>query len=311
MLKTALTAREAQDQKFWRELCPALSIHGESSPPRPALPDLAEAMATLRYEGHVNFPGVLPEADIAPLRACVALLHERKIPLPFAFVYDEFWRAFQAVAPFIEAALGKGYRALPDFWVWHVLPVESAHGWEPHRDRVQPTLDADNSPHSLTVWLPLTDATPLNGCIYVLPAHLDERFKQRRWDGADNHIVKHPQDVRALPATAGSLLAWNQAVLHWGGRASRLAAAPRTSMAFEFQRADKPAFNEPLLDPRELPTFERRLGLIGKQALQYQHMYPLTADVAAIAETLRASFMTGAAAKKAIPEDEWESGSSG
>ncbi len=310
MATTALTAREAQDQTFWRELCPALSIDGPGGPPRAALPELKHAMSVLRYEGYVNFPGVLPETEIAPLRECVALLHERKIPLPFAFVYDQFWRAFQAVAPFIQAALGKGYRALPDFWVWHVLAKESAHGWEPHRDRVQPTLDADNSPHSLTVWLPLSEATPLNGCIYVLPAHLDERFKQRRWDGADNHHVKQPQDIRALPATAGSLLAWNQAVLHWGGRASRLAAAPRTSMAFEFQRADRPAFNEPLLAPDVLPAFERRLGLIGKQVLQYQHMYPLTSDVSAIAETLRSSFMTGAV-KQPIPEDEWESGSSG
>jgi len=51
--------------------------------------------------------------------------------------------------------------------------------------------------------------------------------------------------------------------------------------------------------------------IASRQALQYQHMYPLTNDVAAIAETLRASFMTGATAKKPIAEDEWESGSSG
>jgi hypothetical protein len=311
MHKTALTALEAGDSGFWRKLCPALSIGSDTALPKNTLPELTETMAVLRYEGYLNLPGVFSDAQVGPLRECVELLHERKIPLPFAFVYDEFWRAFQSLAPLLEAALGKGYRALPDFWVWHVIASEGAHGWEPHRDRVQPTLDADNSPHSLTVWLPLSEATPLNGCIYVLPAHLDERFKERRWDGDDNHKLKRPQDVRALPASAGSVLAWNQAVLHWGGRASRLAAAPRTSMAFEFQRADKPAFNEPLLAADELPSLERRLGLIGKQALQYQHMYPLTDDVAAIAETLKSSFMTPGAAKKPIPDDEWESGSSG
>jgi ectoine hydroxylase-related dioxygenase (phytanoyl-CoA dioxygenase family) len=129
----------------------------------------------------------------------------------------------------MEVALGNGYRALPDFWVWHVVPSESAYGWSPHRDRVQPTLDRNNAPHSLTVWVPFTDATPLNGCIYMLPAHLDDRFKQRIWDGEGNNQVLQPQNIRALPAPAGSLLAWNQAVLHWGGRASRLAEGPRST----------------------------------------------------------------------------------
>lgn len=188
-----------------------------------------------------------------------------------------------------------GYRALPDFWVWHVHPNESAAGWGPHRDRVQPTVDADNSPHTLTVWLPFTDATPLNGCIYVVPAHFDERFHQRRWDGEGNNVVQNPQDIRALPATAGSLLAWNQGVLHWGSRGSRLGVAPRISAAFEFQRGDRPPFNSPLLDPGRLPSFTERLGLIGKQALQYRHMYPLTDDIAAIATSLAARFMPGAA----------------
>ena len=95
----------------------------------------------------------------------------------------------------------------------------------------------------------------------------------------------------ALPATAGSFLAWNQAVLHWGGRASRLATAPRISAAFEFQRADQPAFNRPLLNPARLPSFTERLGLIAKQVLQYRHMYPLSSDVEQIATNLRDRFM--------------------
>ena len=41
-------------------------------------------------------------------------------------------------------------------------------------------------------------------------------------------LVRIDAAVRA-PAGSGSLLAWNQAVLHWGGRASRLASGPRAS----------------------------------------------------------------------------------
>lgn len=248
-------------------------------------------LANLKREGYINVPGAFPESATAPIRDTVAKLFQLGIPLPFAFVYDELWLAFHAVSRFIGAALGADYRALPDFWVWHVNPSEQAAGWGPHRDRVQPTLDFDNSPRTLTVWLPFTDATPLNGCMYFLPAHLDDRFQQRRWDGPDNNVVYNPQDIRAVPAGAGSLLAWNQAILHWGGRGSRLGTAPRISAAFEFQRADTPAFNSPLLDPARLPPFTERLGLIGKQVLQYRHMYPLGDDVAAIATSLLERFM--------------------
>lgn len=295
MSGTTLTAARAVSLDHWRTLSPDLSIESRKQLPKFELGDVPALVERLRYEGYVNVPGVMPEAAFAPLRQCIAKLHERAIPLAFAFVYDEFWQTFQGVARFIAAALGDGYRALPDFWVWHVPPSEQATGWAPHRDRVQPTLDRDNSPHSLTVWFPFSDATALNGCIYVLPAHLDERFKRRVWDGADNIVVKDPQNVRALPAPAGSLLAWNQAVLHWGGRASRLAEAPRASAAFEFQRGDKAPFNQPLLDPNVIPPFNFRLGLIGKQVLQYQHMYPLTPEVEAVAVELRDRFMPIAA----------------
>jgi hypothetical protein len=294
-MATSLTAAEAENMAFWRELQPNLSIEGTAEADGFQLGDVPTLMEHLRFEGYVNVAGVVPEPLVLAMRACIAKLHERHIPLAFAFVYDEAWQVFKGLTSFMEAALGNGYRALPDFWVWHVVASEAAHGWSPHRDRVQPTLDRNNSPHSLTVWVPFTDATPLNGCIYMLPAHLDDRFKQRVWDGEGNNHVLAPQNIRALPATAGSLLAWNQAVLHWGGRASRLALGPRSSAAFEFQRGDKAPFNRPLLDPKKTPPFQQRLGLVGKQVIQYKHMYPLTPDIALIAETLRSRFMPGGA----------------
>jgi phytanoyl-CoA dioxygenase PhyH len=294
-MPTSLTPADAENVAFWRALQPNLSIEGSRTTEAFQLGDVGALMEQLRFEGYVNVPGVLPEALVVAMRNCIAMLHERRIPLAFTFVYDEAWQVFQGLTPFIEAALGMGYRALPDFWVWHVLPSESATGWGPHRDKVQPTVDRNNAPHSMTVWVPFTDATPLNGCIYMLPAHLDPRFKRRDWGGEGNNLVDAPQNMRALPATAGSMLAWNQAVLHWGGRASRLAQGPRSSAALEFQRGDKAPFNRPLLDPKRVPSFQQRLGLVGKQVLQYQHMYPLAPDIAAIAETLRARFMPGGA----------------
>jgi hypothetical protein len=290
-----LSSNDALSIEFWRTLDPELSILAGKVPPELGTCDLASLGSQLRFEGYVNVPGMLSDALVEKMHACVERLYKLQIPLPFAFVYDEFWHAFQSVAGFIEAVLGKGYQALPDFWVWYVAPSESAAGWTPHRDRTIPTLDRDNSPHTLTVWLAITDASPLNGCMYILPAHLDESFKKRVWDFEGHNVVNEPQNIRALPASAGSMLAWNQAVLHWGGRASRLAPGPRVSAAFEFQRGDKPPFNTPLIEPRRMPDFRQRLGLIAKQVLQYQHMYPLAPDIARLAEMLRDRFMPGGA----------------
>lgn len=288
---TTLAAHEVERREFWHQLCPHMSIDGGGRAVPASVGDTGLLMSDLKREGYIQVPDAFAEHATAPIRDAVTTLTQRGIPLPFAFVYDELWLAFQGLSTFLSAALGQDYRALPDFWVWYVPPNENACGWGPHRDRVQTTLDHDNSPHTLTVWLPFTDATPLNGCMYVLPAHHDPRFVERRWDGDGNNVVQNPQDIRALPATAGSLLAWNQAVLHWGSRGSRLGKAARISAAFEFQRGDKAPFNSPLLDPGRLPSFTERLGLIGKQVLQYRHMYPLSDDVAAVATTLFDAYM--------------------
>jgi hypothetical protein len=286
-----LSEFQVDDLEQWRGFCPQLHVEGGLPTAAYEFDGIEELLSDLRIEGYVHVPDVLPTSVVEPLRDCVQLLHRSGIPLPFAFVYDEFWLVYQRVSHFISAALGGDYRALPDFWAWYVPPTDQGAGWGPHRDRVQPTLEPDNSPHSLTVWLPFTDATPLNGCMYVLPAHHDERFTTRVFDGPGNNHVPDPHAIRALPATAGSFLAWNQALLHWGSRASRLGTAPRMSAAFEFQRADQPAYNQPLLDPHRMPSFTERLGLIGKQVLQYRHMYPLSPDVEAIAVDLRDRFM--------------------
>jgi ectoine hydroxylase-related dioxygenase (phytanoyl-CoA dioxygenase family) len=133
-------------------------------------------------------------------------------------------------------------------------------------------LYSDGTPKSLTVWIPLTNATPLNGCMYIIPANRDKTYNT----SDENEWKFDYPDVRALPGQAGNVFVWNQAVLHWGSRTSRFAEEPRISVAFEFQRADVPPFNQPLLNPKHLPSFEARLKLIAKQLLQYKHMYPLS-----------------------------------
>ena len=105
----------------------------------------------------------------------------------------------------------------------------------------------------------------MNGCMYIVPASQDPTY-------ATADEVKWRFDcasIRALPASPGDFLIWNQAVLHWGGKSSPRAAESRVSMAFEFQRADVPPINVPLIEPTRVLTFEMRLQLVCKQILQY------------------------------------------
>jgi hypothetical protein len=293
---TSFSAADAENTEFWRTLCPDLVIEGSGDAEPFAFGNVDALVQELKGEGYVNVPDVVPEAHVNRLRDCIATLQQHSIPLPFVFVYDEAWQLFAGFAAFLGTVLGAEYRALPDFWAWRVIPSDNAAGWWPHRDKNNPVVDPDNAPQSLTIWVALTNAVALNGCIYVLPMHRDSCFKNRVWDSEDNAEVREPQNIRALPATAGSMLAWNQNLLHWGGRASRLGTEPRSSISMEFQRGDKEPQNNPLLDPQSAPSFHRRLGLIGKQIWQYRHMYPLTPDLAAIAETLRTRFLPEATA---------------
>ena len=289
------TSAEATSPVFWRELVPDLSIDGGGASPPLMRAEFDSLLPALHDEGYVNTPGVFAPAFVARLHEGIRVLHAHGIPPPFAFVYDEYWRIFQSLAPFLVAVLGENYRVLPDLWAWYVQPSNTSAGWTPHRDRPRSTLAADNRPNSLTVWLPLTDTTPLNGCIYVLPAHLDPDI--RRPEATANNKFNFPsetlQNIRALPATAGSLLAWNQSLLHWGSRASRLGFAPRCSIALQFQRGELPPFEKPLLDPTALPPFHDRLGLIGQLIVGFSGFLSFQPEIRLLGNALRWKYWAG------------------
>jgi hypothetical protein len=144
-------------------------------------------------------------------------------------------------------------------------------------------IDADGSPHSLTMWLALSDATPLNGCVYLVPMHLDPDAGRP----GVHHQVRNAQDIRALPAPAGSMLAWNQNILHWGGRSSRHGGGPRISIACQFQRARDPVLGRPLLTPGRLPPLRLRAFLIARAILGYGTMTPIPAGLRELAQALK------------------------
>jgi hypothetical protein len=188
----------------------------------------------------------------------------------FAFLFDEFWAPFHPLDALYGSLLG-GYGMLPHFWVWNA-------GWNPHRDMGHVSLRSDGSPIAITTWIALSDANPLNSCMYLVPAHADPVYGTPR----DNEMRFELPSIRALPVHPGEVLVWNQAVLHWGSRSSPRAQGSRVSMAFEFQRTDSAPFAEPIIPPGQPLSFEIRLKLIA-QVLQYRHMYQLDPEVEQLA----------------------------
>jgi hypothetical protein len=226
-------------------------------------------------EGYFQLNPLNLGLDIGSLAKLVKHLVSQNIPPPFAYIYDEFWILICTYTKVVEGILGPTFFRLPDFWVWHVDHKKEQSGWGPHRDKGYDSLRADGSPKSLTIWIPITESTPLNGCMYVVPADRDPTYGTINDKSSE---FKHV-DIRALPAKPGTLLCWNQAVMHWGAHSSNRATEPRISTAIEFQAGDIEPMNTPLMKPYEIPGFETRLKLIAKQIIQYKHMYPLSNEI--------------------------------
>jgi hypothetical protein len=276
------------DPAWWRAEFPELSLEPEAgvfaAPNGPGREPLAQARERMRTEGYLQARDERL-AEWAPrLAAAVARMQSRGLPPPFVFLFDEAWAAFHRLHGQLADILGPRYQILPDFWAWHIEPSPSGAGWTPHRDRGYRSLGVGRAPLSLTVWIPLTAATPANSCMYILPADRDPTYGTPQDGRYDVDLAS----VRALPAEPGDYLIWNQAVLHWGSRASRLAETPRMSMALEFQRGDVSPLNAPLMAALARPAFEDRLKLVAKQILQYRHMYPLTPEMESLAQAIQA-----------------------
>ncbi len=286
-LSSELNFEKLLTLQFWQTLAPTLHIaHPDyNAVPTPLIPEEQNHYLNqlMRHEGY--FHGSIGEwhTSLEPLMNAITQLKALGLPPVFAFVYDEIWQLAIKLSSTLSCLLGEDYWMLPDFWAWHIDPAQAETGWKPHRDKGYRSLLANGSPSSVTLWIPLTPATTLNGCIYILPADRDPVYateNDQQWD------IHYPE-IRALPANPGEFLIWNQAVLHWGSHSSpRAAGQPRISCAFEFQRGDIAPWNQPLIVANGFLTFNQRLMLIGKQIQQYQHMYSIPEFLSNLAQQL-------------------------
>ena len=275
-----ITKEQLKSISFWRDLNPQLTI---SSAPLTALPLqtindalLSDVSESLWQDGYLNCQSIFTEQDILPLRQAMERLHSRNLPQAFIYLYNETWELFFRLRVLLQNFLGENYSVLPHFWAWYIEPGK-AKGWSPHRDSADQSvieLYGQEMLVSLSLWIPLTDATPENGCMSVLPLSCEQNYDTPVTTPSEVAL----QDILCLPAKAGSVLGWRQDLYHWGGRSHRNAQTPRLSLSLEFQNAALDPLCEPLLDPKHPSVPKERLNLIFEQFEKYKHIADLPKD---------------------------------
>ena len=258
-------------RSYWEDLCPGATITPQPFGASPEFSqDTSRHNQQLREDGYFQTDPILSEATCLELRRCVEAVLAAGYPPIFALVYDGFYRALADFDPVLCGVLGHSYRLIPNFWVYHIDTNDEARGFEPHRDAEYPsTLDDSGLPTIVTAWIAVTDATPLNGCMYVLPRGRDPNYPRAVTNLAEPAVVDALENARAIPTRAGSLSCWDQYIVHWGCRSSHWATAPRISYAVYFEREDGPSRDPTAFAPPRTLDLADRLGIISKGLLRY------------------------------------------
>lgn len=270
---------QALDPGFWRRFGPDLSIENESGAKLlesypPAGDEVVRQCEKIRREGYFQTQPIVDTIAIGRMRALVEKLREAGWPPVFSYVYDEFWDVVRTptLKHLISEFLGEGYRQNSFCWTYYVARSKGA-GWPPH-------TDSGDRTSRLTVWVPLSEATLDNGCIYVVPAdRMPADFPSKYHDVktvTQSQLGTLLQAARALPSPPGAYLGWHHGLIHWGSFACGQ-TAPRISMAVEFVAAGASARKneEPLFDMHRLPSFSERIETISKGIQLYAKFEPL------------------------------------
>jgi len=289
---------------------PLLVPHRHSAAAAPAS-SVAAARGTISEQGHCVISDIEYGAggqravDFAALREGANRLKAAGWPAAFLILFDEVWQLvdslFGVMGPVLsDDGTGEGLELDTDLFVWAldkgVTDGQYVNGnfSRPHRDSNHTgSNDAEGNPVKLSVWVPLSDATLDNGCMYVLPKNCDELFDQphhpqhmtaAKLTEDEELICCFPlQHARPLPAPAGSICSWQGNLIHWGSSCAphRNLEQPRMSMALtlrkrEFHSADAGITACCGRDPipraklREM-DFPTRLSVVGKSLIMYYH----------------------------------------
>jgi hypothetical protein len=285
----------ATDPRYWLTLNPGLTIASadgidwDSDEPESG-EALQEAIRSYRAHGFLSLSGMLSLSQVNKMHNVVERLRNADWPAVFSFVYDDFWVIGRAtkLRRLLTEILHADFRLLTRVWTHYVEAATGNGGWIPHVDH--PNEDG----HTTSVWIPLSSANLRNGCMYVVKRTAKTDNACKDFPNTDTftkeQLTSLLKNARALPADAGSILCWDEKILHWGGEFEG-GSEPRVSIALEFTVPEfVTAGNlEKLIDPMTtLPSFEMRLRLICWALISYRRFEPMMERFVPLAERLSA-----------------------
>lgn len=226
--------------------------------------ELAGFRRSMREQAYFITGEVVTPAMRARLLGLIDAVRAHGLSETWATVFDAFWQTYRHIGLAMEACLGPDYRYVTGSYVFIVENKDGEAGWGKHRDlRFRRSLGADGLPEIMSSWVALTDATPLNSCLYCLPASRDPNYPANLAELA----VPRVEDIECMAVRAGQVIGLNHALLHWGSRASARGAGRRVSFVIDTQRADVACFHHALIDPRQPLSFAQRAAYVAHVVL--------------------------------------------
>lgn len=211
-------------------------------------------------EGYLVLPNLLLDADMAPAREAMThkvtmiadalyadgIITDKRTDRPFAYrlaelfaglsdreflKYGRSWRdrlpgyfdlmANPKILDAVESLIGGELFANPVYNVRPKVPKVAAGAVPWHQDKSY-WPDANANP-VITVWIPLVDSTPENGCLHIWPRTHQTRmmsYHQEKVTGTgyteidEEYLVRARREAVSLPIAAGSAILFNDRCVH-------------------------------------------------------------------------------------------------
>jgi hypothetical protein len=191
---------------FWERLAPQLTINEYTQSTRPITPSrevLRELSCSIDKDSYFQLSSLFATSEIDAIRNGVFALIDNGLPPVFIYIYYQPWALFDKLHPVIQLFLGNTFSLLPNLWAWYIPPTKGALGWPAHTDcsavmRFE-SIDGGTTLMSMSLWIPLTNATLENGCMAVLPRSREVLYDPTITDSTQIRS----DDAVSLPAKAG------------------------------------------------------------------------------------------------------------
>src|SRR3990167_2643901 len=134
-------------------------------------------LTLLKEDGYCYLPALIRPDTVDRMLSCVEQMRARGLPPVYCFAYDLFWQLILEIDPILREILKGEYLVIPNVWTWVVEGGKEAAYFPPHRDLIdEDFIDEEGMPTLFSLWIPLTDVSTFNSCMYVLPASRDPEY---------------------------------------------------------------------------------------------------------------------------------------